>query len=1122
MEELDAAHGDVSGDLDLRDMRIIDCMRRFYSRIQELRPKSDLSQEASESEEGESEVGEGEEADGQANETVDVKLKCKKRSRRGTTDVDENELKRMSKISHQELGGQILEVIAQQQDEIAHLKARTELDIKQVEAVQLALEYVRSQDVNFDVDAVVDGGLLGKGLQLSTDNGGKKVPVLTAGIREVIKSVSDKVKVEALEKILLSTDGRKLVASAIAGGGVASDAHLQFIDRLENCEKLRKKAASLQEEIAKAKSPAERTKALQEELAAARDSQRFSGVAAVGRDGGLTPGQSRRNRAAGALTPLPHAEANDGSSAQRRLADWIGEQSEDTVRMLEYISSRVEEGVEELRTHIQKLAVNIKMVKERIVMQHRRKENGVVNFDDVGSQDVTLLRSQVREARERLEDAKTEAVSLASEEEELRDILQKLVAAKKTGDVTTANLVRQEAYHVMSRVGQKPVRMKPRSQFNGAKPAASIGVGVAPEANQAEVELGGGSQEEESSDELRAKILPLTKEVSALQARKAELESRATSVQKQRDEIDASNAWQALTAEIAGIDNSSTTGSAASARQVRRYENASANAESAESHEGFACGNGNDLGCGDGGGFASVGHSRPRGLAATVAGSPESYETSLYPRSVDGNAGGGTIVGHVAVGHGAQGNAGGCNAVGHGASKGNDGIGHGTVMASGHIGGDGNPCGREVFDCTTVHDAQTKSTSNVGTVQSSVAASRGGDVGHSSSGGAVAREQGESHGSPLQGQGGTKLGDGRRSRRKTKGLVMAPVSAASRASNDKPARQVSPSEAVNGRGNVSNGDRLEEKVLELLAFQKERERLQTNLDGIEDCIREARMATQRRREGGNIDSSKVSKMPDFAIPEENKTLRREVARRQRELNKLRKRWCLEKGKQGVSQESASSAQVMAAVRLLLADPPQLPRTSQSSQGSSDVASLVSFVQIPNSSSGVPSSAHELGSGTIGGQRHTFTANSGPAPVDRFEHVSKKLMFVENSDMQGAHGKPEVGQSPVRNLPEGSQAAETSRHARSVMWGVHLQSEQQGEQQRSPRKQQQQHHKQHQQQRHRRRLQQERSPVQQQQQEVGREGSLQVSATTVALAALKHHAAGNKDHATMEAICESKE
>merc|ERR1712139_160135 len=118
-------------------------------------------------------------------------------------------------------------------------------------------------------------------------------------------------------------------------------------------------------------------------------------------------------------------------------------------------------------------------------------------------------------------------------------------------------------------------------------------------------------------------------------------------------------------------------------------------------------------------------------------------------------------------------------------------------------------------------------------------------------------------------------------------------------------------------------DKREQQVKELLFYQSENERLDDQIAGIERQIKEAKMRMMQGPGGEpQVVTAKSTKYD--TIPEENRHMRREVVKRQRELNILRKKWHVEsdKHKRG-AYDGTVPGQVEAAVKLLLREPPKL-------------------------------------------------------------------------------------------------------------------------------------------------------------------------------------------------------
>jgi len=200
-------------------------------------------------------------------------------------------------------------------------------------------------------------------------------------------------------------------------------------------------------------------------------------------------------------------------------------------------------------------------------------------------------------------------------------------------------------------------------------------------------------------------------------------------------------------------------------------------------------------------------------------------------------------------------------------------------------------------------------------------------------------------------------------------------------------------------------DKREQQIKELLSIQSENLRLGAQIAGIEKQIKDAKV--RAAHPGGVVPGAGADPAKkDPTVPEENRAMRREVIRRQRELNLLRKRWHEEsdKHKKG-AYEGNVPGQIEAAIRLLLRDPPKLAAVQakaeeEAVQRAADEAKSLAVAQAEgvkeevvdasdaNKEDKVPErqeSSKSLGATgdlAVGGKRATVNKADHPAPAAR--------------------------------------------------------------------------------------------------------------------------------------------
>mmetsp|Transcript_47420 Transcript_47420/g.152243 ORF Transcript_47420/g.152243 Transcript_47420/m.152243 type:complete len:1717 (-) Transcript_47420:120-5270(-) len=130
-------------------------------------------------------------------------------------------------------------------------------------------------------------------------------------------------------------------------------------------------------------------------------------------------------------------------------------------------------------------------------------------------------------------------------------------------------------------------------------------------------------------------------------------------------------------------------------------------------------------------------------------------------------------------------------------------------------------------------------------------------------------------------------------------------------------------------------------------------------------------------EGGHKEATPHRSVTDDGIPEENKALRRQVRKRQMELDSLRKRWFAERGKTGYGADGMAHGQAEAALGMLLRGPPRVEAAGDDKGGSEH--ELEDFGRSPTTGAAVAAALPDQ-------RRGGLTASEPPpakASVDQF-------------------------------------------------------------------------------------------------------------------------------------------
>jgi len=454
VQMIDSAHDSVTGMLETRDMRTIEKMRRFYMQFRQLCPKHAGL-------EGLENLDE---------ETVDEKGEMVRRRRVAAAKNGPGKKSAKStghnELDQQDIAAQLLDVIAQQQDEIAHLRTKSELCNKQTEAYKAALDYIRSQEKDGQsLEEVLQSDAKAMGEKFQFVNGKVvKNAVLPEAALEVIQELAKTIKVQEIHSMLKDKEGRKILAGRAprkVGGKddpyAVPDDQRRFCESMEEGERLAKEIEDLEAQLSSCPDIATRMLSLQQEIAAYRhfaaehasDDVWLSEAQHQGspqsKDGLI---KARQGNGDGQPSPTSQAKAAADESKLQMEAH-------NAKRDLDRICASVGKIVGELQARAQGLKDCIASVKERALQEESeiKEEDGQVSAGDEStktprgkfgnskqSSEIQKLRDEVREARQKLEASKTEASELRNEEEELKALLKSIREAKETENQDPAAL----------------------------------------------------------------------------------------------------------------------------------------------------------------------------------------------------------------------------------------------------------------------------------------------------------------------------------------------------------------------------------------------------------------------------------------------------------------------------------------------------------------------------------------------------------------------------------------------------------------------------------------------------------------------------------------------------------
>mmetsp|Transcript_34773 Transcript_34773/g.64408 ORF Transcript_34773/g.64408 Transcript_34773/m.64408 type:complete len:1930 (-) Transcript_34773:216-6005(-) len=1066
---LDRAHGELQSAMETRDMGSIEHMRRFYNKVLALRnatPNSSyLQKEPSGRKRGALKTGES--AMNAAAKAALQRRRSQSAARRrlqlqgelATQQKEDSSPSKRSLLQSTDKAGEgvrssllaseLLEVISCQQDEIAHLRTRADMNVSKTEAMRQALEHIRlereeDEEENkkgesgkdspgpFRTAAQREAGP--RSAAAAARKSRKDRPPLSEMGQEELENINENMRMKGIAELLITKEGRSFLERCGGEHGrKVIEAHARSAEIMEQCENLQLQMQSLQEQIDAVGDPRDREEHLKQEIAKRRESMSTSSPRGVSQ---YKPGFKKKSRrgthtahdqeafhsgvdaeASGDASLLTigedaeldgfgeengdearrkhekgedHHEGPGGSRVQHqqppRRSSWVSEAPLDVQQALANVVAGVEQTVDIIHQRRKTLAVALDDAKERAVEEVKEKEtreqSGHIDFGDKepdkGAEQIDQAREKVTAKSGRLEELREEAEKLNEEHSELKRTLAKLRKLQKDGAKMAQNKSRDDARAVVDDIKNQSAAQAALARDKRKKKTTK----KFEEADMKESVVAITAKEEES---LRSVTCQETKE-NQMQffnviKETEQMEAKATKLQKQLEELLALREKNKAE-NPAELDDSFLF--------TRQSSSATSDDQSASAQGGSNTGAGSSSGAaaaasaantpGASASASSAPNTAPavsppgastKAASADDAGTndqPQKTPRSDGPRSkrrkqtqeaeADKNAGTSANAGQ--PGRDGASAAGGTRSPGH--DHGPSAPGSPSSASPGLSGHAGNRPGvngsSDDGDAASADTSATRATAPQVTRQ---LAPTGGSGGSSAASGWVGRAP------PMNmtlTAGNTTANDGfaavndalagsesfnrarstiahgdRASPPETADTERRATFAAGEKSDPAAADAADPQShdskdtsrnETQRRSSVAPGhgkdnkvvvDKREEQVQELLFYQQENNRLGKQIAHVERAIRDAKAKTAAK--GDELaPQKKTTQTKDTNVPEENRNMRREVVKRQRELNDLRKKWWAEKAKHGAgAYDGTAPGQVEMAMKLLLREPP---------------------------------------------------------------------------------------------------------------------------------------------------------------------------------------------------------
>lgn len=480
------------------------------------------------------------------------------------------------------LASDILEVIAQQQEEIAHLRTKSEVGSKRLESMKCVLEFLSAHQALEEEPAAPNARASMVGMAA-----GSGLPALTDAAAELLAELRENEQMRQMEELLYTTEGREFLAKCAAeSGNNVLEAQTKHAETSEEASKLEQNIKQLEEELASIPQAAERIRILQEELqvAARRADKRDRSTVGYGKhdmediDGfGIEDDKTDAEQEWRHLVRQVEDE-QDRSSGNIikftcRNMNWLREASADAMQLVEAMQTEASTFFATFQEQHEAFLNAVKQAKHRAVqLSQGREDNMDMLADETATPAEQQLRGECTTLQKLLRALQENSDTMAKEENQLEEALQRYRQEAETKRATVSRHMSQRRTEVeeesfddkmtkrrsMANKGknvgkEKSERKEAAGKEVAGKEAAgkegTVKEGVGKQAAGKDVlgkenhlrllgvgasEQNGGADEESAAES--AEVMDVRKEVEEEQMKVEELEKKLKELQEQFEE----------------------------------------------------------------------------------------------------------------------------------------------------------------------------------------------------------------------------------------------------------------------------------------------------------------------------------------------------------------------------------------------------------------------------------------------------------------------------------------------------------------------------------------------------------------------------------------------------------
>lgn len=497
---------------------------------------------AAEGKEGDETEMEGEESVGHAGraemlgqmmtEEASRKAKLAKKKKKGK-----------AKKSMKSLAADLLDVISQQQEEIANLRGRSDLGSKRMENMKRVLEYVRVA-----AREEANGGPQSRRASF--------LPELTDVTKDVLKEMRENIKVKTMIDLLKTSEGRAFLAQNVSEHKGQLEALLHDAESHEEVMKLQSECAAVEKELRQTVLPVERMEMLKNEISAAEarierarvaeernkrgneflelDGEEASGSpTADGRKPKKNLGKSKNLDAAAVAARGRRGAINLTNEEIQELLKtpsglWISQASDKMLTDIEAAQSELSKGVAEIESQKQLFMDSLFDAKRRFVQEAWMKESGTVDFSAPEPTEFDKMKLEVKNMFKALADLQSDDAMLHAEEIKLRETLEKYKAHRRNQEAAVTSGKRRKALSSLKK--SRKLHAAAAAKAAAARKTAGSNeqqAGACQDGAGGEASRGvGATYSRKAHMEAQRELLSARKEIRALEKTLEELQAR--------------------------------------------------------------------------------------------------------------------------------------------------------------------------------------------------------------------------------------------------------------------------------------------------------------------------------------------------------------------------------------------------------------------------------------------------------------------------------------------------------------------------------------------------------------------------------------------------------------------